>query len=155
MRHTIACSRQHSKPATRNCCAGDWHEALTRLQGAYADATLRAYRADMQAFEDWCDKARRRALPAEPQTIAAFIAHQAERCSSRDPQAPTRGYPQGPSASPDGKPSDRRRSGDCDAASVSDAIRQAASGVRVDPGSPRPADRRMPQCARGKAGSRK
>jgi site-specific recombinase XerD len=62
--------------------AADWREALARLRGAYADSTLRAYRADMQAFEDWCDKARRRALPAEPQTIAAFITQQAERCST-------------------------------------------------------------------------
>ena len=36
----------------------------------------------MQAFEDWCRKARRRALPANPRTVAAFIAHETESCSA-------------------------------------------------------------------------
>ena len=59
----------------------DWHSALARLEGAYADSTLRAYRADMQVFEAWCNQARQPALPATPETVASFVAHQAERCS--------------------------------------------------------------------------
>ena len=60
----------------------DWRVALAQLEGAYADSTLRAYRADMEVFEDWCGKARCRALPAEPQTVAAFIAHETKRASA-------------------------------------------------------------------------
>jgi site-specific recombinase XerD len=69
-------------PRQRKIWPTDWRVALARLEGAYADATLRAYRADMQAFEDWCRKARRRALPANPRTVAAFIAHETESCSA-------------------------------------------------------------------------
>jgi integrase/recombinase XerD len=54
----------------------DWRQALTRLEGAYAEGTLRAYRADMEAFERWCKNAKRAAIPASPTTIAAFVAHQ-------------------------------------------------------------------------------
>ena len=34
----------------------DWREALARLEGAYADSTLRAYRADFEVFDSWCRK---------------------------------------------------------------------------------------------------
>ena len=61
----------------------DWRATLARLEGAYADTTLRAYRADMTVFEKWCGQAHRRpALPASPQTVAAFVAHQAKFCSA-------------------------------------------------------------------------
>ncbi|MGE5303532.1 MAG: site-specific integrase [Alphaproteobacteria bacterium] len=52
-----------------------WRAALARLEGAYSENTLRAYRADFAAFEDWCRKERKRALPASPETVAGFIAH--------------------------------------------------------------------------------
>lgn len=54
----------------------DWRQSLERLQGAYADSTLRAYRADLQAFEAWCESRRITTFPAAPETIAAFIADQ-------------------------------------------------------------------------------
>ena len=60
----------------------NWCAALTRLEGAYSDSTLRAYRADMQAFENWCATAQKCCLPAVPSTIASFIAQQAEYCSA-------------------------------------------------------------------------
>jgi len=60
----------------------DWREALARLEGAYAGSTLRAYRADFVVFDVWCRKTGRRAIPAAPQTVAAFLAHEAERCSA-------------------------------------------------------------------------
>ena len=60
----------------------DWRAALARLEGAYADSTLRGYRADMTVFEKWCGQARRPALPASPKTVAAFVAHQAKFCSA-------------------------------------------------------------------------
>jgi len=36
----------------------------------------------MQAFEDWCAIAQKCALPAAPETVAAFIAHEAKACSA-------------------------------------------------------------------------
>ena len=60
----------------------NWCAALTRLEGAYSDSTLRAYRADMQAFENWCATAQKSCLPAEPSTLAAFIAQQSQYCSA-------------------------------------------------------------------------
>lgn len=49
------------------------HASLERLQGAYAENTLRAYRADFTAFIAWCSTVGQSALPATPDTIAAFI----------------------------------------------------------------------------------
>ena len=44
-----------------------------RLEGAYADATIRSYRSDCSAFAAWCRRKRVRALPATPETIARYI----------------------------------------------------------------------------------
>ena len=82
MKNTVSHPAQHGKPANVKSRGGDWRTALSGLEATYAKNTLRAYQADMQAFEDWCRKARRRALPATPQTVAAFIAHETERCSA-------------------------------------------------------------------------
>jgi len=60
---------------------GDWRSAITRLEGAFAENTLRAYRADFTLFEDWCNSAHCSALPATPETVAAFIAHDAVKSS--------------------------------------------------------------------------
>ena len=60
----------------------EWRAALARLEGAYAGSTLRAYRADMTVFENWCKGTRRRTLPASPETVAAFVEHEAERFSA-------------------------------------------------------------------------
>jgi integrase len=54
----------------------NWQAALSRLDGAYSDATLRAYRADIEGFVGWCKTNKRRALPASPRTLAAFITDQ-------------------------------------------------------------------------------
>ena len=59
----------------------NWRAAIERLEGAYSENTLRSYRADFSAFEDWCQRAGDRALPASPQTVAAFIAHDAIKSS--------------------------------------------------------------------------
>jgi integrase len=56
-----------------------WRVAVARLNGAYSENTLRSYRADFASFEDWCRKARKRALPASPETVAGFIAHEAPK----------------------------------------------------------------------------
>ena len=46
---------------------------LTRLDGAYAPNTLRAYRADMQEFIRFCADKPFEALPAEPEAVATFL----------------------------------------------------------------------------------
>jgi site-specific recombinase XerD len=49
------------------------HSSLKRLEGAYAESTLRAYRSDFQVFIAWCSTAKLNALPATPETIATFV----------------------------------------------------------------------------------
>jgi site-specific recombinase XerD len=46
---------------------------LTHIEDAYAPNTIRAYRADMLEFIGYCEKARQKALPAEPLTVAGFL----------------------------------------------------------------------------------
>ena len=46
---------------------------LTRLDGAYAPNTLRAYQADMQEFIRFCEERPIEALPAQPETVATFL----------------------------------------------------------------------------------
>ena len=58
-----------------------WRKAVDRLSGAYADSTLRAYRSDFFAFDEWCHATGHQALPASPETVAAFIAHDAIKSS--------------------------------------------------------------------------
>ena len=48
-------------------------DLLAHIDGAYAPNTLRAYKADMLEFIAYCDKTGRRALPANPETVAAFL----------------------------------------------------------------------------------
>src|ERR1019366_325468 len=54
---------------------------IDRLAGAYADSTLRAYRSDFAAFDEWCLGKAQEPLPASPETVAAFIAHDAVNSS--------------------------------------------------------------------------
>jgi site-specific recombinase XerD len=46
---------------------------LVHLDGAYAPNTLRAYKADMLEFIAYCEKNGVYALPAKPETVAAFL----------------------------------------------------------------------------------
>ncbi len=59
----------------------DWRMSLTRLEGAYADSTLRAYRTDASTFVRWCDEQGYAAFPASPEHLSNFITHEAQRCS--------------------------------------------------------------------------
>lgn len=54
-----------------------WKQELLRLTGAYATGTLRGYRADMEIFEAWCTNHGLEALPAQPETVVAFLNDQA------------------------------------------------------------------------------
>ena len=39
-----------------------WRAAILRLEGAYAPSTLKAYRADFEAFEGWCGDRKTQSL---------------------------------------------------------------------------------------------
>ena len=49
------------------------------IRASKAENTLRGYRADWQAFCSWCEEQRLSALPANPETVAAYIAECAGR----------------------------------------------------------------------------
>lgn len=46
-------------------------------QKSRAKSTWQAYRSDWQQFESWCGTVGLATLPAEPETIAMFVASQA------------------------------------------------------------------------------
>ena len=48
-------------------------ETLERIDGAYAPASIRAYKADFNDLINFCDEEEEDALPTHPQTIANFI----------------------------------------------------------------------------------
>ena len=48
-------------------------ETLERIDGAYAPASIRAYKADFNELIHFCDEGEEEALPTHPQTIANFI----------------------------------------------------------------------------------
>ena len=58
-------------------------DALTSAAGyalsEKADATRRAYRADIRRFSTWCEAVGAIALPATPATVAAYLAALADR----------------------------------------------------------------------------
>ena len=56
----------------------NWRSALSRLEGAYASNTIRAYWADFKIFEAWCRKTNHTALPASAESVAAFVQAQSE-----------------------------------------------------------------------------
>lgn len=46
---------------------------IAQLEGAYAPATIRAYRSDFSKFIDFCDSKKTVSLPAQPEPLAQFI----------------------------------------------------------------------------------
>lgn len=48
-------------------------EVIAKIEGAYAPATIRAYRADFERFIGWCETKGESALPATPEIVAHFI----------------------------------------------------------------------------------
>ncbi len=48
-------------------------ETIERIDGAYAPATIRAYRANFERFTDYCDQAHVIALPANEEDVAQYI----------------------------------------------------------------------------------
>src|SRR5579872_1225517 len=57
-------------------------DLLQKCQGAYAEATIRGYGADLRSFEAWCCARGHCWLPAEPASVAAFIDHEIEFISA-------------------------------------------------------------------------
>jgi len=55
-----------------------WLAALARMEGAYSANTIRSYRADFTIFDVWCLQQHRAALPATPETVAAFVLAQSK-----------------------------------------------------------------------------
>jgi site-specific recombinase XerD len=58
------------KPTTDQ---GRLTQAMKKIEGAYAPNTIRAYRVDMEEFIVYCKKRDVLALPAFPETVAAFL----------------------------------------------------------------------------------
>src|SRR5947208_11820179 len=56
----------------------DLTRAAEWAQEEKAAATRRAYRSDFRIFEAWCRHRGVSALPAIPETVAAFLAHDVE-----------------------------------------------------------------------------
>ena len=54
-------------------------EAAGYARADKSAATRRAYRSDFDLFRSWCNVKRVPALPAEPETVAAFLAAEANR----------------------------------------------------------------------------
>jgi site-specific recombinase XerC len=57
----------------------DGEAARDFARESLSPATRRAYQADVDAFLAWCRGRGVQALPAEPEIVAAFLAHEAER----------------------------------------------------------------------------
>ena len=71
-----------NKLTKRAKCKLDWISGLSKLEDAYAEGTLRAYRADIQAFVSWCESNKQRPFPASPKIIADFITYESKRLAS-------------------------------------------------------------------------
>ena len=57
----------------------EFEEAAGYARAEKAEATRRAYRSDFGVFRSWCEAKHVLALPAQPKTVAAFLAAEASR----------------------------------------------------------------------------
>src|SRR5262245_49771353 len=57
----------------------DMLQALKYARAEKAPATRRAYRSDFDLFRTWCEGKGLAGLPAQPETIAAYLASEAAR----------------------------------------------------------------------------
>src|SRR6202158_3903417 len=62
--------------------AADIEAAAAFARNEKAPATRAAYRTDFALFRGWCDGKGVMALPASPETVAAFLAHEADQGSA-------------------------------------------------------------------------
>ena len=57
----------------------DWRQEFKRLEGAYSPATMRSYRADVEAFENWCHaNGIYTPFPADAPIVCQFLEDQGE-----------------------------------------------------------------------------
>jgi site-specific recombinase XerD len=61
------------------CFKSKLDKLLKQIDGAYAPNTLRAFRADFEEFICFCKSNKARALPASPETVAAFVDETTKR----------------------------------------------------------------------------
>jgi site-specific recombinase XerD len=59
-----------------NTLGFDWRSEFKRLEDAYAPATMRSYRSDVEAFETWCDTSGLAPFPATVDTVCRFLEEQ-------------------------------------------------------------------------------
>jgi site-specific recombinase XerD len=52
--------------------------AVDLARNEKSEATRRAYRTDFRQFSEWCERKEVIALPAKPETVAAYLAHVVE-----------------------------------------------------------------------------
>jgi site-specific recombinase XerD len=57
-------------------------ELFAKFEGAFAENTIRAYRADFNRFSQWCTERNMTPLEAGPEDLAHFIEHLAETAAS-------------------------------------------------------------------------
>jgi hypothetical protein len=68
-----------STPAVADLLA----RARVYVEGSHAKQTLEAYAADWKHFSTWCEKHKRRSLPAAPETMALRADAQRHRLRRR------------------------------------------------------------------------
>jgi integrase/recombinase XerD len=56
----------------------DWRAEFKRLDGAFAPATIKSYLTDVRLFVEWCQDRGLSALPAEIDTVCAFLEVEAK-----------------------------------------------------------------------------
>lgn len=56
----------------------DWRAEFKRLEGAFAPATIKSYVTDVRLFVEWCEGRGLLALPAEAETVCAFLEEEAK-----------------------------------------------------------------------------
>ena len=57
-------------------------DLFSHLAGAYADNTLRAYRADFKVFKQWCDANQVDPLNSSPERVAEYVHYEAKAKST-------------------------------------------------------------------------
>jgi site-specific recombinase XerD len=69
---------QNASSSVSAALAPDLAAAVTYAKAEKAPATRKAYATDFRLFKAWCDGKDAQALPAAPETVAAFLAAEAE-----------------------------------------------------------------------------
>jgi len=59
--------------------SNNWQDLITRLNGAYAPATIKSYYTDMRALVDWCVKRGLNWSALSPEDMCNFLEHEARR----------------------------------------------------------------------------